>query len=381
LVKIFVSYARESAQAVRSLATDVEALAHTVWFDGDLSGGNAWWNQILAQIRDCQVFMVALSPESLDSVACKRELGYAADLGKPILPILIAEGVALQLLPPKLSQIHYVDYREPDRTSAFHLARALSALPAAPAIPDPLPEPPAAPVSYIGGIAEQIANATSLTDKDQSALLVDLRRSLRDRETAADARKLLERLRKRDDLLAKIGDEIDDLLETQPKAPGGPPDRSDRGTARQEAEASARTEEAVSAGTSRETGLVSPPRTSTVSATAPQALERFKCAMYGLFIGFALGMAIAAAGFGGLMIPMAMTVGGTVAGAISAMRLHVMRVAIGGGVLGGIAAVVIASLAGEGGMAVSMGFVFGVSPGTVVGAVVGTLIAKKRSGG
>lgn len=223
MAKIFVSYARESAQAVRSLATDVEALEHAVWFDGDLSGGKAWWDQILAQIRDCQVFMVALSPESLDSIACKRELGYAADLGKPVLPILIAEGVALQLLPPKLSQIHYVDYRNPDRGSAFKLARALSALPAAPAIPDPLPEPPAPPVSYIGGIAEQIANATSLTDKDQSALLVDLRRSLRDRETAADGRKLLERLRKRDDLLAKIGDEIDDLLSAPATATPPPP--------------------------------------------------------------------------------------------------------------------------------------------------------------
>jgi hypothetical protein len=115
---IFVSYSRESEAAVRALAQDVEALEHTVWFDRDLSGGKVWWEQILAEIRDCQVFMMALSPDSLRSVACSSEYNYASELGKPILPILIADGVSPNLLPPKLSQIQFVDYRKPDQTGA-----------------------------------------------------------------------------------------------------------------------------------------------------------------------------------------------------------------------------------------------------------------------
>jgi hypothetical protein len=219
VASIFVSYARESETAVQSLAADVESLDHRVWVDHDLKGGREWWDQILAHIRDCHVFMMALSPESLSSAACKREYSYAAALGKPILPILIAEGVSLQTLPSKLSQIQYVDYRKRDVASALKLANALSAVPPAPALPDPLPEPPGAPLSYLGGIAEQIDGDKPLDDKDQTVLVSSLRRALRDTETKADARVLLTRLRKRPGLYAEARDEIDELL----GAPGDAP--------------------------------------------------------------------------------------------------------------------------------------------------------------
>ena len=204
MASIFVSYARESETAVQNLAADVESLDHKVWVDHDLKGGREWWDQILAHIRDCQVFMMTLSPESLASAACKREYSYAAELGKPILPILIAEGVSLQTLPSRLSQIQYVDYRKRDVASVLKLANALSAVPPALALPDPLPQPPGAPLSYLGGIAEQIDGEKPLDDKDQTVLVSSLRRALRDTETKADARALLIRLRKRRGLYAEV---------------------------------------------------------------------------------------------------------------------------------------------------------------------------------
>ena len=242
MASIFVSYARESEAAVQSLAADVESLDHKVWVDHDLKGGREWWDQILVHIRDCHVFMMTLSPESLSSAACKREYSYAAELGKPILPILIAEGVSVQTLPSKLSQIQYVDYRKRDVASALKLASALSAVPPALALPDPLPEPPGAPVSYLGGIAEQIDGEKPLDDKDQSALVSSLRRALREEETRADARNLLKRLRKRPGLYADIRDEIDELLESRRKEPADTPSGPDIETrARMRTHASART--------------------------------------------------------------------------------------------------------------------------------------------
>ena len=219
MASIFVSYARESETAVQNLAADVKSLDHKVWVDHDLKGGREWWDQILAHIRDCQVFMMTLSPESLASAACKREYSYAAELGKPILPILIAEGVSLQTLPPKLSQIQYVDYRKRDVASVLKLANALSAVPPALALPDPLPQPPGAPLSYLGGIAEQIDGEKPLDDKDQTVLVSSLRRALRDTETEADARALLTRLRKRPGLYADVRDEIDEMLSVRVDAP------------------------------------------------------------------------------------------------------------------------------------------------------------------
>jgi hypothetical protein len=52
-----------------------------------------------------------------------------------------------------------------------------------------------------------------LTYKQQSALVVDLKEGLRNPQTADDTQTLLNKLRKRDDLFARIAEEIDELFE------------------------------------------------------------------------------------------------------------------------------------------------------------------------
>ena len=136
---IFISYNRKAEAIAKNLVDDLEALNNIVWFDQDLSGGQVWWNRILKTVRDCDIFVFVLNPESLNSTACKREYGYAVDLGKPILPVLVAEGVSTNLLPPALSQIQFVDYRKQDRTAAFRLARALTTIPPSEPLPKPFP--------------------------------------------------------------------------------------------------------------------------------------------------------------------------------------------------------------------------------------------------
>jgi hypothetical protein len=211
--EIFISYDRESRGFVASLADDIEALGHSVWYDEALSGGQSWWDQILAHIRACDVFVFALTPSSLESVACGREYEYAHALGKPILPVLIAEGVSTALLPEALSQIHFVDYRNPnDKSAALEVGRALNAAAVLAALPDPLPAPPAVPVSYLGALATRVV-APSLSYEEQTALVVDIKTSLRDSATADDARQLLLKLKRRPDLLAKTEKEIDELLQ------------------------------------------------------------------------------------------------------------------------------------------------------------------------
>lgn len=212
MANIFLSYNRQSKSVARTLANDLEALGHTVWFDQELSGGQVWWDQILAMIRDCDVFVFVLAPKSLTSTACNREFGYAADLGKPILPILVSAEVSTNLLPEALSQIQFVDYKKQDRDAAFRLARAIAAVPPPAPLPNPLPSPPEVPVSYLGSLAEQVETTSTLSFEQQSTLVVDLKKCLRDPETTSDTRILLERLRKRRDLLASIADEIDEVL-------------------------------------------------------------------------------------------------------------------------------------------------------------------------
>jgi hypothetical protein len=47
----------ETAAAPRSIDED-----HDVWFDQHLTGGQQWWNNILSEIRKCEIF-VAVLPE------------------------------------------------------------------------------------------------------------------------------------------------------------------------------------------------------------------------------------------------------------------------------------------------------------------------------
>jgi hypothetical protein len=209
---IFISYARQSADMATSLSNDMKMFGYEVWFDRELSGGQAWWDQILTSIRRCDIFVFLLTSDSLESTACRRECNYADALGKPILPVLVADNVSIPRLPPMLSQIHFVDSRQIDRESLLQLWLALRKVPPPGPEPDPLPDPPPVPLSYLGALAEQIASDMVLTREQQSALVISLRRAIDDPNTAADAYQLLQQLRQRHDLLANIAVPIDEAL-------------------------------------------------------------------------------------------------------------------------------------------------------------------------
>src|SRR5262245_5208678 len=123
-MRIFITYSSKNRDRVAALADDLNAMGHTAWFDQELTGGQAWWQEILSHILDCDLYIFALTPEALDSSPCKLEYTYAHSLKKRILPILLSE-VNLNLLPPELSMIQLVDYRLSDRKSMLSLGKAL----------------------------------------------------------------------------------------------------------------------------------------------------------------------------------------------------------------------------------------------------------------
>lgn len=222
MIRIFISYSRASQDVIKTLAQDFEEFGHKVWFDNELTGGQAWWEQILEKIRECDLFVCTFSPQALDSYACKLEWTYAHALGKTILPILVADDVSMKLMPSELSTLQYVDYRSQDKKAAFALNKALTKLPAPQPLHDPLPAPPEVPVSYLGSLKNQIETTQSLSFEEQSALVLQLKERLANQDEINDVRELLQRLRQRDDLLAKIAREIDFLLISTAKEPPEP---------------------------------------------------------------------------------------------------------------------------------------------------------------
>ena len=209
--RVFISYNRDSVDIVKALAEDLAEGAEP-WFDQELTGGQRWWDSILARIRDCDTFVFALTPDSIESQACGRELDYAQLLRKPVLPVLLSDKVDISELPTALAQIQYVDYQVQDKRAYVALMRALSALPGAPPLPDPLPAAPPVPVSYIVSLKERIDSEAPLEYQDQITLSLELRDRFRGGRPADEIVPLLERLKRRDDLLAKVGREIDSIL-------------------------------------------------------------------------------------------------------------------------------------------------------------------------
>lgn len=292
MLKIFISYSRESAPFAESLARDIEDLGHEPWLDRALTGGQPWWEQILANIRGCDAIALVVDPRSIDSTACQREYAYARALHRPIVPVL-ASDVPAQRLPPALAEIQFIDYRSKDRTAVVSLARALGRLASGVPLPDPLPKPPDVPISYLNSLAERV-DADSLTFEQQSALVLELKDGLRSPGDAPAARELLERLLSRRDLFARLSDEIEAALTTDERRtpsgieslPGGGVRESNEATS---TSARARTVAALSgflgAGAIGVTAALSGPSSSHASAMSLAIIAGGGCAIAGAIVG------------------------------------------------------------------------------------------------
>ena len=372
MATVFISYNRQSKAVVDGLAGDIGALGHTVWFDQDLSGGQAWWEKILATIRACDVFVFVLDPASLNSTACRREYGYAADLGKSVLPILTSQGVSTNLLPPALSQIQVLDYRDRNPEAALRLARAFGSMPPAAPLPNPLPPSPEVPISYLGGLAEKVDAASTLALAEQSALVLDLKHGLRDHETAEDTRTLLARLRKRRDLFASVAEEIDELLaagRTDTRVREGRP----AAVTKDEAAVVPPKERAriEASETIQGQGAQPPPgRVSSRLTWRQRALYGARGAIIGSLIGLA---AMATFPRESLALGFFTGIGAAVAGAIVGNNLRLNIAVVLGAVIGwGI----VGSMVKLG--AFAAGGILGAPIGAVVGAIAGAVIRKLR---
>ena len=212
--RVFVSYSRTNLGIVTQLTQDLHAMGVQNFYDQTLTGGQRWWDNILSNIRECDIFVFALSPESWSSEACRGELAYALQLSKTLLPVLVADGINLNLLPAPINEIQVTDYRRGDKEAAFALVRSINTAPLAPPLPEPLPAPPRVPVSYLSTLKERIDSAGPLTAQDQISLIFELEGGLRDGRPADELRDLLLSFRRRDDLLAKIATRIDEQLAT-----------------------------------------------------------------------------------------------------------------------------------------------------------------------
>lgn len=120
-MKIFVSYARaDKAYCIRIIET---LRAHDVWYDQRLYAGQEWWKEILRRLEWCEAFLYLLSPDSLTSQYCRRELELALRLKRDIIPVMITKDTAL---PENMRDRQVVDLS--DKLTVENVSQLLNAI-------------------------------------------------------------------------------------------------------------------------------------------------------------------------------------------------------------------------------------------------------------
>jgi hypothetical protein len=215
-VTLFISYSSADADVVGALERNLESFGKKVWRDNEVTGGQAWWAAILEQIRACDVFIFALSPNSLESDPCALEFGYAKALGLPILPVEIGEVPAESRRNYAVYNEQIVDYRTYTPDAAIALMRAVSEREGArKPLPDPLPPEPPTPYEYLLRLSSVIRMREPISYEEQRRLIGEFRDALgreRNESVRKSIRGLLGELKERPETSHSVETEIEELL-------------------------------------------------------------------------------------------------------------------------------------------------------------------------
>jgi len=218
---VFLSYAHQDTATATYLGRDLEHLEGSAWMDQSLTGGQHWWDEILRQIRECRLFVLAVSRHSLSSAACIAESSYAISLNRPFLAVRVGK-VDLLSAPDSIRTTQLIDYVVDDAASIKELARAVLHAPSPGPLPEVLPVEPPVPESYRDRFA--VLFGRQLAMEDQVSAFARLKMDVENDQNADDARELLRVLHDRPDVAWRVREDIARFLAD--RAPH-PPDQRD----------------------------------------------------------------------------------------------------------------------------------------------------------
>jgi hypothetical protein len=95
VMQVFVSYSRQDSEFVDQLVRDLKSQGVEVWIDREdlRNRGGARWQEAIAQgIRDCDAFILVMSPRSAESRHVRQELSIAFEREKRVIPVVLEHG-------------------------------------------------------------------------------------------------------------------------------------------------------------------------------------------------------------------------------------------------------------------------------------------------
>src|SRR5262249_20680182 len=109
---VFLSYAREDEQFVRRLHDALAKANRGAWVDWTGIPPTAdWIKEIHAAIESADAFAAVITPDSVASAVCQREIEHAAKHNKRLIPLLRR---AAALVPSDLANLNWLFFREGD---------------------------------------------------------------------------------------------------------------------------------------------------------------------------------------------------------------------------------------------------------------------------
>ena len=86
MAKVFLSYAREDADAAKQLAEGIGGAGHEVWWDRHIQGGSRFSSEIDRELKSAEAVVVLWSAASVESAWVQDEAAEGRDSGR-LVPV------------------------------------------------------------------------------------------------------------------------------------------------------------------------------------------------------------------------------------------------------------------------------------------------------
>lgn len=117
--EVFISYSRKDGDFARKLNQELQRAGKTTWFDQEsISTGVDFEKEIFKGIEGANNIVFLLSPDSVQSEYCEREVEYANSLNKRFIPVLV-RSTEPEDIPEVLRVINWIDFTGTDFQKPF----------------------------------------------------------------------------------------------------------------------------------------------------------------------------------------------------------------------------------------------------------------------
>ncbi len=112
--EVFISYSRKDKEFVRRLDEELKRRERKAWVDWEgIPPGDTWEKTIYGAIEATHTFIFVLTPDSIASEVCGKEIAHAAANNKRLVPIVHRE-VVDDRVPKSLGELNWIFCRESD---------------------------------------------------------------------------------------------------------------------------------------------------------------------------------------------------------------------------------------------------------------------------